>query len=286
MRLFIALVVMLSLVFADPGSELQPKVELSAEELELEKCDPSPCPPEDEEPTPKFEDAKEVVLTAEENMEISQLDANETDTENALVDYYKWSGWLNKFDGRVTWCARCKRVAMCGMYSVHKNRYEDRRFQYLMRTWPKGMLTRYQWWTGYTRFGATWNIHNARAVIVTINSFHNNRKEDRRFRFLFRKINLAKWRRKSWRWTGLNKYDGVQSKNCGTGWVMGLWSRRSNYHKDRQFNVLCGWIVPRTKRTARPTRKPTRTGATTVTKTRSVSKTTSQTNSRSVTNKK
>jgi len=251
---------------------------LEEEEVDLAKCDPDPCPADEEEEAPSLEDSEEVVLTAEETQEVSTLEANETAAEDELVQYNKWSGWLNKWDKPVKWCFNCRRTALDGIYSVHNNRKEDRRWQYHAQTYPRGMLAAKQWWSRWTGWKKTFNIYRGGAVVVTIASFHNNGKEDRRFRLLFRKINLRAWSKKSWRWTGLNKYDGVLSKNCGTGWVMGLWSRYSNRHRDRQFNVLCGWIVRK--------RKPVKPKAAWVTKTKSVAKSTTVTNSVSVTRKK
>jgi len=284
MRILLALVALLCLVCSIPVDQV-PKVELSEEDMD--RCDPDPCPANEEEEAPSLEDSQEVLLTAEETQEVLTVEANETVAEDELVEYNKWSGWLNRWDKPVKWCCGCKTVALDGIYSVHNNYYEDRRWQYHAQTYPRGMLARYQWWSGWTKWHSTWNRYRGDSVIVTIRSFHNNKKEDRRFRFLFRKINARAWKRSTWRWSGLNKYDGKVSKNCGTGWIMGLWSRYSKYHRDRQFNVLCGWIVRKPKATRPPTPKPkTNKTPVWVTKTKAVSKSTVRTNAVSVTKKK
>lgn len=135
---------------------------------------------------------------------------------------------------------------MVGMYSVHSNHREDRRFQYLYRSWGYGMLRRNRWWSSWSSWDAKIHVARSNAVMVNLWSYHNNHREDRRFRPQWQLINHWAYRspRKLAYWTKPNYWDGKQSQYCKSGyWQMGLYSIHNNQREDRRFWLYCRQIT-------------------------------------------
>merc|ERR1712159_351645 len=94
----------------------------------------------------------------------------------------QWSGWVNNMDAYFAYsCPNNK--AMVGMLSYHHNGYEDRRWRFMCAgfhgvgfrkgAWPRN------WQTNWDAHFALSCGHNP---VVGFSSYHNNHKEDRRWR--------------------------------------------------------------------------------------------------------
>ena len=95
----------------------------------------------------------------------------------------QWSGYVNNYDQSILY--QCPNGVIAGLHSKHHNHYEDRRFSF------KCCFTQMNYqqncrWTGNVN---DWNRRMDYTVpkgyfLTGAKSFHNNRKEDRLWRFL------------------------------------------------------------------------------------------------------
>merc|ERR1711988_556438 len=93
----------------------------------------------------------------------------------------QWSGWVNNMDARFDYsCPNNK--AMVGMLSYHNNGNEDRRWRFMCAGFH-GVSFRRGGWPGWQ---TNWDAHFALGCghnpVVGFSSYHNNHKEDRRWR--------------------------------------------------------------------------------------------------------
>merc|ERR1711965_1210048 len=93
----------------------------------------------------------------------------------------QWSGWVNNMDKYFAYsCPNNK--AMVGMFSYHHNGYEDRRWRFMCAGFH-GVGFRKGGWPGWQ---TNWDAHFALSCghnpVVGFSSYHNNHKEDRRWR--------------------------------------------------------------------------------------------------------
>merc|ERR1711904_388052 len=93
----------------------------------------------------------------------------------------QWSGWVNNMDQYFAYsCPNNK--AMVGMLSYHHNGYEDRRWRFMCAGFH-GVGFRKGGWPGWQ---TNWDAHFALSCghnpVVGFSSYHNNHKEDRRWR--------------------------------------------------------------------------------------------------------
>jgi hypothetical protein len=95
------------------------------------------------------------------------------------------SDWVNNWDGEFTWGDDSK--VFVGMYSVHDNHKEDRRFKFYQSAHGSSATGCY--WTGETGWDAEWTLAaNAGSAITGLWSRHDNHKEDRIFKLRFCQI--------------------------------------------------------------------------------------------------
>ncbi|XP_028401859.1 hemagglutinin/amebocyte aggregation factor-like [Dendronephthya gigantea] len=92
-----------------------------------------------------------------------------------------WTGWVNSYDNEILY--QCPNGVISGVHSKHSNYHEDRIFEYrCCRT--KGHCHGCYWtsyvntWDGYMNYHVPGNY-----VLVGVKSHHNNRKEDRLWRY-------------------------------------------------------------------------------------------------------
>jgi len=93
----------------------------------------------------------------------------------------QWSGWVNNMDAYFAYsCPNNK--AMVGMLSYHHNGYEDRRWRFMCAGFH-GVGFRKGGWPGWQ---TNWDAHFALSCghnpVVGFSSYHNNHREDRRWR--------------------------------------------------------------------------------------------------------
>merc|ERR1711975_156727 len=126
------------------------------------------------------------------------------------VTRHAWHGWINNWDGNMGWhtggatfvsglhsthdngredrlfkplvTTFAANQAIIGFTSYHSNHREDRRWKVLCSTFH-GVNIRGDGWPGWqTNWDATWSLSCGHKPMVGISSYHDNGKEDRRWR--------------------------------------------------------------------------------------------------------
>jgi len=166
----------------------------------------------------------------------------------------KWSGWVNSLDGYLQFQPGYCDV-ITGLYSVHDNSKEDRRWKFAYgNTLREGSsiarsghycypAKSWSWWKN--PFDGVLNFNCPKNTLLhAISSFHDNRYEDRKWRF---KCCLARgYSVEQLQWTGyLNDWDGELSYSCpGTDQaIVGLSSDHDNRREDRRWKVRCARLI-------------------------------------------
>jgi len=150
------------------------------------------------------------------------------------------SDWVNNWDGEFTWGDDSK--VFVGMYSVHDNHKEDRRFKFYQSAHGSSATGCY--WTGETGWDAEWTLAaNQGSAITGLWSRHDNHKEDRIFKLRFCQIvstaaASAAPTQSAPVWTGfVNSYDQEVNWVGGNGYVMtGIHSKHHNSYEDRLWD--------------------------------------------------
>lgn len=94
---------------------------------------------------------------------------------------HHWHGWINNWDHRFDFSCPTDQ-AIIGFTSYHSNHKEDRRWKVLCSTFH-GVKIRGDGWPGWqTNWDATWSLSCGHKPMVGISSYHDNGKEDRRWR--------------------------------------------------------------------------------------------------------
>jgi hypothetical protein len=96
-----------------------------------------------------------------------------------------WRGWANNWDGVLSFSCPDNQ-ALYGVYSVHDNHREDRRFNFKCCSVGSFADMRYGGWTDYRNYwDSTLNYQCSKSneVIVGVYSYHDNHREDRRWKF-------------------------------------------------------------------------------------------------------
>jgi len=142
------------------------------------------------------------------------------------------SGYVNNWDGEFSYFDDLK--VFVGMYSVHDNGKEDRRFKIYQSS--HGMTASSCHWSGTTDWDAEWTLEadSPSMAITGMWSKHDNGKEDRVFRFRFCKISVEQGST----WTGwVNNWDGPVDWQTSNGNVMtGVTSKHDNSKEDRLWS--------------------------------------------------
>ena len=94
-----------------------------------------------------------------------------------------WTDYVNWFDEEILY--QCPNGVITGVHSYHSNYHEDRRFRFRCCTTVKNCANACLW-TGYVNgWDAYMNYYVPNGYFLAgVNSVHDNRKEDRRWRFL------------------------------------------------------------------------------------------------------
>jgi len=147
--------------------------------------------------------------------------------------------YVNDWDGKLEWTAGPNQL-VTGLYSVHDNWREDRRWKFYSEYTPHVTTIACVWseyvnhWDGLLLF-----ICPSGYAIVGFESVHNNRREDRRWKIRSCIVHGASLKRHLW--SGLvNNFDGELDYKCNSGEVMtGLYSYHDSAREDRRWNILC-----------------------------------------------
>ncbi|XP_063397302.1 hemagglutinin/amebocyte aggregation factor-like [Mytilus trossulus] len=143
--------------------------------------------------------------------------------------------WVNDYDGDMYFeCPRGKAISY--LYSTHHNRHEDRKWALECRSTGSESHSCYKTphyvndWDEFFSFEC-----NNSGFICGMDSIHDNRREDRRFRFQCCSIagkDLSQCYR-TWR----NRYDYPDSVRVPNGYVIrGVSSTHDNRKEDRRYS--------------------------------------------------
>ena len=160
---------------------------------------------------------------------------------SGLVDQ-GWGDYRNNMDGKLDY--KCNRdEVVTGLYSYHNNWKEDRRWKIrcaklIGRTRPsypiRASLSGYKnSWDGTLHWDAGKN-----GMITGFDSYHDNHREDRRWRFYSGVTHLTC---DQGGWSGYkNSWDGKLSFSCPDRWVLnGVYSKHDNGKEDRRWKFKC-----------------------------------------------
>jgi len=143
--------------------------------------------------------------------------------------------------------------------SVHDNHREDRRWDLRCKAIPGLTFTGDKWisimpgngWDG----AQEWNGVASNSFLVGFSSHHDNRREDRIYRFFTARLNNFVLGQCS-RWRTLNNYDRPINLQLGDEEVIaGVKSVHNNHHEDRRFSVITCKIARPTNDALAVTRK-------------------------------
>jgi len=99
----------------------------------------------------------------------------------ATQQHKHWSGWVNNMDAYFAYSCPTNYV-MSGFISYHNNHYEDRRWRFQCAHF-RGLGVRRGGWPGWqTNWDATFHIGCGHRPAVGFSSYHDNGREDRRWR--------------------------------------------------------------------------------------------------------
>merc|ERR1711907_648005 len=94
---------------------------------------------------------------------------------------HHWYGWINNWDRQFDFsCGH--NMAIIGFISYHSNHYEDRRWKVLCSTFHGVSISKSGWPGWQTNWDATWSLSCGHRPMVGVSSYHNNGREDRRWR--------------------------------------------------------------------------------------------------------
>jgi len=152
------------------------------------------------------------------------------------------TNWENSWDGALEFDAGVDGM-ITGLYSVHNNYREDRRWKFMYGS-AKGLDCHEQTWTDWMN---SWDeilyfICPPDQVLHGIESFHANSKEDRRWKFQCCRVSSGvSVQSKGWS-EYVNDWDKELSYRCPASdqAIVGVSSYHDNYTEDRRWKVLCG----------------------------------------------
>merc|ERR1712227_1061158 len=91
------------------------------------------------------------------------------------------TGWVNNMDGGFTYTCPTNQAIVC-FYSYHNNGNEDRKWRFYCASFH-GVGFRQGAWPGWqTSWDAYWNLNCGHNPAIGWSSYHDNRREDRRWR--------------------------------------------------------------------------------------------------------
>ncbi|GFN99551.1 hemagglutinin/amebocyte aggregation factor [Plakobranchus ocellatus] len=126
------------------------------------------------------------------------------------------------------------------LYSVHNNHKEDRRWKFSCGAAPGGASPQTCYWTGYENYWDEPMSFQCPSdyVLAGLQSYHSNKREDRRFRFKCCKD--SGFRTYSCGMTSyINDWDKVLDYKVPNGHVLtGVSSYHSNHREDRRYKFM------------------------------------------------
>jgi hypothetical protein len=162
-----------------------------------------------------------------------------------FVISYSLSNWENFWDNALEFDAGTDGM-ITGLYSVHDNKREDRRWKFMYGS-ATGVDCHEQSWTGWKNSwdGGLSYTCPSNQVLHGIQSYHDNRREDRRWKFQCCRVSSGvSVQRKGW--TGfLNDFDAQLSYRCPVAdqAIIGVHSYHNNHREDRRWKVRCGELT-------------------------------------------
>jgi len=96
-----------------------------------------------------------------------------------------WSGWANRYDKKFSFSCPTNH-ALFGVKSIHSNHNEDRRWKFLCCGLSSNAYMKTGGWTNYVNGWddrLNYQCPGSNEVLVGVSSYHNNRFEDRRWKF-------------------------------------------------------------------------------------------------------
>jgi len=157
----------------------------------------------------------------------------------------KLSGWENSYDRALEFDAGVDGM-ITGLYSVHNNRREDRIWKVRYGS-AAGVDCQEQKWTNWRNgFDSVLSFTcPTNQVLHGIESYHNNHREDRRWKFQCCRVSSrVSVQRKGW--TGyVNDWDRELNYRCPSSdqAIVGLYSYHNNHREDRRWKVRCGQLI-------------------------------------------
>merc|ERR1712054_525074 len=94
---------------------------------------------------------------------------------------HHWSGYINAWDKYFAYSCPSN-MAIIGFKSYHSNHREDRRWNILCSSFNHVNIAKSGWPHWQTNWDATWSIGCGHRPLVGLSSYHDNGKEDRRWR--------------------------------------------------------------------------------------------------------
>lgn len=159
------------------------------------------------------------------------------------VSVSSWSGYQNNWDDSHTTSSYSSNKVFCGVSSYHDNGKEDRRVRFKYCRPSSATLDSHSSWSGYSNWDASWSYTCSYKYFITDwNSYHDNGKEDRRYRFRCGRYSGTESTSSSdCYWTPyVNDFDGSLSYVCGDGQAInGVASYHDNGKEDRRFKFRC-----------------------------------------------
>jgi len=154
----------------------------------------------------------------------------------------KWTDWENSWDRALEFEAGVDGM-ITGIYSVHHNTYEDRRWK-LRFGHANGLDCHEQSWTGWKNsWDATLYFScPSNQVLHGIESYHENSNEDRRWKFQCCKVSSGvSVLRQGWS-CYVNDWDGELSYNCPASdqAIVAVSSYHDDHREDRKWKFQCG----------------------------------------------
>jgi len=156
-----------------------------------------------------------------------------------------WTAWENSWDTALEFDAGIDGM-ITGLYSVHDNGKEDRRWKFRYGS-ATGLDCHEQSWTGWKNDwdGGLSYTCPTNQVLHGIESYHDNGKEDRRWKFQCCRVSSGVSVQKNG-WSGyLNDWDRELSYRCPASnqAIVGLSSYHDNRREDRKWKVRCGELT-------------------------------------------